>query len=294
MVTFLFRILSSLPLPIVHALGGIAGWVIYGFSPSYRRRLNANLSLAVGVPEAKALRAEAVSQAGKQAFEMPWVWLRPLEAALAQVRSVEGLELMRAATQTGRGVLVLTPHLGCFELSSLYCAKKLGVGVTVLYRPPRYSKFEPLVELGRARGGVELAPATGAGVRRLVKALHRGEIVGILPDQVPAEGEGLWAPFFGRQAWTMTLAPRLSEFKGVTVLIARCERLPKGQGFVLHIEEPQVTISGSLEARTEAINREIERAVLKNPAQYLWGYNRYKRPKGVAPRPGEPVGSAYP
>ncbi len=278
----LFRLLSRLPLSWLHRIGGWAGWIVWWASPVYRARLRENLARAVAEPDRALLRA-AIAEAGRQSLELPYVWLRPLPEVLGRVVRVEGSDILAKARAEGASILMLTPHLGCFEICAQYCATHGPI--TVLYRPPRKAVLRPLMEAGRARGDIRVAPADVAGVRRLVKALRNGEMVGMLPDQAPQQGEGVWVPFFGRQAWTMTLAARLSEVKGVRVIMIWTERLPRGAGYVVRIAEPAEPIEGPLEARCAAINREIERLIRACPAQYLWGYNRYKRPAGVPPPP---------
>ena len=283
-VSALSRFLAWLPLGWLHRLGGWAGWLAWWLSPRYRRQLDANLARALGRSD-RALRNAAIAEAGRQSLELPWLWLRPADEVVAQVVRVEGWALVEAAQAEGAGILFLTPHLGCFEITARYFAAHAPI--TVLYRPPRKAALRPLMEAGRARGLLRTAPADLAGVRRLIKALRSREAVGMLPDQAPGAGEGLWAPFFGRPAWTMTLAARLTEVTGVHVIMAWAERLPRGAGYVLRLSAPGAPFAGSLEARCAAVNREIERLILRCPAQYLWGYNRYKRPAGVPPPPPE-------
>ncbi len=216
-------------------------------------------------------------------LELPYVWVRPQQEVLSRIVRVEGKALIEEARAAGTSLLFLTPHLGCFEMCAQFCST-FGP-ITVLFRPPRQASVQPLMEAGRARGDIRVAPADVSGVRRLVKALRSGEMVGMLPDQAPREGEGVWAPFFGKPAWTMTLAARLSEVKGVKVLMIWTERLPRGTGYVVRVSEPVEPIVGALEERTRIINREIERLILACPQQYLFAYDRYKRPGGAPPPP---------
>lgn len=277
MLVFLFRLVGRLPLRWVHALGALAGRVAWLASARHRRMLRGNLKRAVGAVRARELLPAAIRASGEQMFELAWVWQRPLEDVLAKVVRVEGEEHLRAAQASGHSILALTPHLGCFDL----CAAWLGTHAgpcTVLYRPPRQPELEPLLVAGRQRGQVRVAPADASGVRLLVKALRHGEIAGMLPDQVPKTGDAVWADFFGHPAWTMTLAARMSEMKNVAVLMFRTERLPRGQGYALTISLPSTPIEGDLAARTQAINHAIEHEILACPAQYLWAYNRYKKP----------------
>ena len=277
-MTRLIRLLSLLPLPLLHNLGALAGWLAYAGSPTYRRHLKENSGLA-GI-SGKINRLAAAAEAGKSALELPQIWLRPLDEVVARVVRVSGWELVEAAWRGSRpGILFLTPHLGCFEITAQYYASRAPI--TVLFRPPKLAWLTPLVE-GRRGPHLDLAAADLGGVRKLIKALKRGEAIGMLPDQVPGKGEGVWAAFFGRPAYTMTLAARLAE-GGATVLLAYAERLPYGAGYHLKLRPLAAALLGTLEQRVTQINRELEQLILECPEQYLWGYNRYKVPAGAMP-----------
>jgi len=255
----LFRFLSVVPLPLVHALGACLGWLAWACSPTYRRRFAAN-SRQAGYRFAQ-VRA-AVGHAGRMVTELPRLWLRD-----TAVNPVHGAEVVEQAWSRGKGILFLTPHLGCFEITAQYYASHRPI--TVLYRRPKQDWLAPIIEEGRG-ANLKLAPADMGGVRKLIKALKSGEAVGMLPDQAPGAGEGEWVPFFGRPAYTMTLAARLAQVNA-TVLLAYAERLHYGAGYHLRLFAPTEALD-----TPAAINREIERLVRLCPAQYLWGYNRYK------------------
>lgn len=282
MLKGLLRLLAWLPLPAVHAFGCVFGWVIFLASPRYAARTKENLARCglEGGLYRTALR-RTVSEAGKSIAELLVVWLRPQKNLIGLVREKVGWEKVEAARQTGKGIIFLTPHLGCFEISALYYGAHGPL--TVLYRPPRKAWLEPLMVDGRSRGLVSLAPADRKGVRALLTALRRGEAVGILPDQVPSQGEGVWADFFGRPAYTMTLVARLQQATGAAILLAFAERLPWGRGYRLWIEEMPEALPDDKIAAVSAVNRGIESLIRRNPAQYLWSYNRYKVPRGVTP-----------
>ncbi len=272
-----FRLLSHLPLVVLHALGSLAGWAAYGLSPTYRRQLRANLALAVGPDAARGLYLSAAAEAGRMVMELPAVWARPLPRVWSLVRELRGFELVERAREAG-GILVITPHLGCFEMVGQYCAS--FAPLTALYRPPRRKSLVPVMLAGRGRGQMSLAPADLSGVRQLLRALKRGENVGILPDQAPQFGEGVWADFFGKPAYTMTLASRLIDQPRVTPLLVWAERLAWGRGYRLHFSALP-PLSGDPAARAAQLNAALEALILQCPAQYLWGYNRYKTPAGV-------------
>lgn len=279
MSRFLMSLASRLPLVILHAVGALLGWAMYGLSPTYRRHLRDNLE-AAGLRDAATRRA-AIAGAGRQLAELPYVWLRPRAEVTAKVRRIDGLEHIDAARAAGKGMVFLTPHLGCFEVTAMAAAEQFPI--TVLYRPPKAAWLQPLIEEGRGGGNVRLARAQYSGVRKLVGALSRGEAVGMLPDQVPGEGEGKWAEFFGKPAYTMTLALKLARRSGAVCLLAWGERLPGGKGYVIHVRPMPPAAPGESEARR--VNRAIEALVRECPGQYLWGYNRYKRPRGASAPP---------
>jgi len=281
-VILLFRVLSFWPLAWLHALGTALGWLAWGLSPTYRRHMRQNLLLALGAEGARRVLPAAIANAGKQSLELPNIWLRPLEETAARVVRISGWELVEAATREGRGIVYLTPHLGCFEVTAQYLSTHAPI--TVLYRPPKLVWLQTMIEAGRARAQLHIAAADLSGVRVLLRALKRGEAVGMLPDQAPRAGEGRWIDFFGKPAYTMTLAARLTE-SGAAVLMVWAERLPAGAGYHFHVQAPTRALSGSTEERARQISHEIEHLILQCPEQYLWGYNRYKRPRGAEAPP---------
>lgn len=278
-----FKALAALPLPLLHNLGALAGWLAWLLSATYRRNFSTHIAQA-GLMTAKTA---AIAEAGKALLELPKIWLRPQDEVVARVVRVSGWELVEEAWEARRGILFLTPHLGCFEITAQYYAARRPM--TVLYRRPKQDWLAPLIEQGRG-ANLKLAPADLSGVRRLLKALKNGEAVGMLPDQVPGNGEGAWLPFWGRPAYTMTLAARLAQSipGGATVLLAYGERLHYGAGFHLKLFALSAPLTGDLMQRAAQLNGELEVLIRQCPEQYLWGYNRYKVPAGAAaPDPQE-------
>ncbi len=273
----LARLTARLPLSFAHRAGAFAGWIIYLLSPRFRRYLRANLSQA-GYANAKLARA-AVAETGKTVFELPAIWLRAQRETAAMVSEAEGWEWIEAAMKAGKGLILLTPHLGCWEVAAQYFSRTYSL--TVMYRPPKVRSIEPLMRAGRTRERLSSVPADVSGVRALYRALKRGEAIGMLPDQVPGVGEGEWTAFFERPAYTMTLAMRMAGSSGAPVLIAYAERLSKGSGFRIHIEPLPDALPGETPARR--MNRALEGLIRRCPQQYLWAYNRYKVPAGVQP-----------
>jgi len=211
-----------------------------------------------------------IIESGKSILETFAIWQKSEQEVLTLIQQTQGWSDVDTAVQAGKGVIFLTPHLGCFEITSIYYGSLHPI--TVLFRAPKMKWILPFIEKGRTRTGVTLAEANTSGVRKLMQALKKGEAIGILPDQIPSAGEGEWAPFFGKSAYTMTLASKLANKTGAAVIIVFGERLPKGKGFIVHCKRLE---DGAI-ATPALLNKAIEQQIQQHPTQYLWNYPRYK------------------
>jgi KDO2-lipid IV(A) lauroyltransferase len=270
MLLALFRLIARLPLAWLQAGGSLLGLIVYGVSAGYRGKLRTNLARA-GYPP--AMRLPAARAAGAMMGELAWVWFRPPDEVDHRVHCADLAPLAQA-------------HLGCFEVAAPWVARRWPI--TVIYRQSRRAALDALLRAARNRGDLAAAPATLAGVRALLRALRRGEAVGLLPDQVPGEGEGRWAPFLGAPAYTMTLPQRLVQASGAAVVLLSVARLPQGRGWALRLKH----FEG--EPTPQAVNAAMEALIRERPDQYLWGYNRYKRPPGAQPAPDDAAGGREP
>lgn len=281
---WLFRFFSLWPLAALHALGGLLGWLVWALSPRYRAQFRAHVAQA-GLPFEAA--RPAIAEAGRFVAELPKLWLRPPgESCLGNVR-VEGQSHATEGFARGKGVIFFGPHCGSFEFGPQALAELYGP-ITAIYRPARKPWLARLERLARDRPNLTVMPASLSGIRQMHRTLKSNHAVALLTDQVPPEGLGVWAPFFGRPAYTMTLAARLALQSGAALLPVSCERLPRGRGYALKIW-PAVAGPDALPASdmlhiVTRINQAIEAIVLSQPGQYLWGYARYKTPRHEAPR----------
>ncbi len=284
-MVFLFKCFSYLPLWLAHGIGAALGWVVFAASPTYRQRFLTNSKLAgYTFSEVKG----AIASSGRLVAELPKLWMSTagkLQGKAEASFTWQGKEHIEAAYAAGKGVIFLTPHLGSFEMIGQAWGqdfRKQHSNFTVLFRPARKAWMSDLVANSRNRPGLATVPTNLSGVRQMIKALRKGEAVGLLPDQVPPDGMGLWTPFFGKDAYTMTLAARLSAQTGATVLVGFGERLSLGRGYVLHIHELKHALSENLETAVQQINVEMEALIRSCPTQFLWGYGRYKAPRKEA------------
>jgi Kdo2-lipid IVA lauroyltransferase/acyltransferase len=276
-VRLLLILLSRLPLPLLHGIGVILGVLVYLGAPRYRRRIQKNLT-ASGVCPALPCHGfylRVAAELGKGFMELPAIWFRPLPSVLRLVRGCEGWEHVEAAAKQGRPVMLMSPHLGCFELVGLFMASRAPI--TSLYRPPRMAWLEDILLTGRQQCHARLVPANLSGVKALLSAMRRGEAIGLLPDQAPAEGEGVWADFFGRPAYSPTLPARLAQAGGALPLLSCAERLPWGRGYRIWIEPLPHALPADRLLAAQTLNRAMETLIRRYPTQYLWSYARHKR-----------------
>jgi KDO2-lipid IV(A) lauroyltransferase len=282
---WILRLFALLPLWLAQALGAAVG-ALMGVIPNSLRRV-ARVNIDACFPdwsktERRRLVRRSLMEDGKGVAEMGALWLWPPARVLALMREVRGEELIEQAVAAGRGVIIASPHLGAWEIVGPYLASRWPM--TILYRPARLAQLDATIRAARERGGATLVPTDAGGVRALFKALSRGELVGILPDQEPGLESGAFAPFFGVDANTMVLLPRLAQKSGAAVLFVFAERLSWGRGYILRVEPaPEGIADADTAVACAALNKGVERCVRQVPAQYQWSYKRFKkRPQGQA------------
>ena len=273
MLTLIFKPLARLSLSQLHRLGRGLGYLLYLFARPAKRIARQNLKqsgLCKDEQQLEKMLKLTFLETGKSLLESFAIWQKPQADTLKWVISTQGWDLVEQALAKKRGIIFLTPHLGCFEITSIYYAAQHPI--TVLYRPPKLKWLSRFILSGRAQPGVHLAPANRQGVRLLVEALARGEAIGILPDQSPSKAEGEWAEFFGKPAYTMTLVSKLAIKTQAQVIMAFGERLSDSSGFNIHLH----ALSTEQVATPERLNHAIENQIRRCPRQYYWVYDRYK------------------
>jgi KDO2-lipid IV(A) lauroyltransferase len=279
LVLRLFTLASHLPLWLLHAGGSLLGVLLWVFDSGHRRRLMANSTLA-GLGFTHKLLATL--HAGRMVAELPRLWCgKPVPMYW------NGLDILRDSVQPGHSVVLLTPHMGCFEINAKAYAQvfahaglaDVAKPMTVLFRPSRQAGLQDLVRSAREGEGLYAAPTTTSGVKQLIRALNNKEAVGLLPDQVPPSGMGAWCTFLGQPAYTMTLAAKLAQ-QADHVLLMWGERLPFGRGFTVHVMHPPTALPKDTTAAAQTLNDWVEHVIQQAPEQYMWGYDRFKQPRG--------------
>jgi KDO2-lipid IV(A) lauroyltransferase len=283
LIKFLLYTMALLPLPVVHVLGSLLGRIAYRYAKRMRRIVHINLELCfpeLSQQEREDLAKQSFQEIGKTMLEAGPLWLWSIGHVMGLIREVSGQEYLDAAIKSGKGAIIVSPHLGAWEIVGHYFAKHRPM--TILYRPPRMKALEGLIVKSRKKGGCNLAATDARGVRTLFKSLSQGELVGILPDQDPGREAGVFASFFGVPTNTMALLPRLAHKTGAPVLMAFAQRLPKGKGYHLHIQPaPDCVHSADTVEAATCLNQGVEDSIKTIPEQYQWGYKRFRtRPEG--------------
>lgn len=277
-----FKLLSRLPLRLLQTVGAAVGELTFWLSPGYRRRTRENLRQA-GYDEDELFR-RAGRAAGRQALESVWLWYRPADEVMARVDAdEETTKLVGDAMRSGRPIVFMTPHVGCFEVLPVWLAdtfwEETKRSIAILYRPPKRDFLKKLVGEARHAPGIEPVPTNLSGVKRIIRMLREGHTFGALPDQVPAHGDGVWSDFFGRPAYTITLPVKVARQFDAIRIFAWGER--SGRGWKVRAVEWTEPLTGDMQKDVDAMNRMIESIIRRMPAQYAWSYNRYKIPSGM-------------
>ena len=269
---FFSLLLTKLSLNSIHTIGVFVGKLYFFFSKKNYKILRDNIqnSKIFEYSIIEDAIKENINELGKGIIESFFIWGSTKEGSLKLVRNIVGEKYLINAEKRGKGIIFLTPHLGCFEITSIYYGSKMPI--TVMYRKARKIWMSDFMINGRKKGKVKPAPADINGLKKVLIALKNGEAVGILPDQVADKGEGEWANFFGRPAYTMVLISKLIKRTDATIIMAYGERLKNGNGFDIHVEELQ---RKDIETPND-LNKQVENFIKKNPTQYYWSYDRYK------------------
>jgi Kdo2-lipid IVA lauroyltransferase/acyltransferase len=285
LVVLNLRTLARLPLSWLHRIGVIGGRAVFFCSRKIRARMLGNIRDAgiAGDNDEDIIRFArgCAVELGKGVLEILPLWFGRAGDMMARIRLDSSWDAVQPLLGAGKGVIFLTPHLGGFEVAGQFLAYHMAV--TIMYRQPRIAWLDPVLRYGRAQGRAQLTTADTRGVRALLKALKRGEAIGLLPDQVPAQGHGILADFFGRPAYTTTLIGKLQQATGAPIVVLCTRRLPDAAGFELtfHTIPKPLPIDDTEAAR--ALNSFQEGIIRRCPEQYLWSYNRFKAPIEVPP-----------
>ncbi|MDF2529751.1 MAG: lipid biosynthesis acyltransferase [Gammaproteobacteria bacterium] len=274
------RTISKLSLRSIHQLGDCIYYLSKIIPFKFKKVISIHIKLCfpeLSASQQKDLINQSIRQTLYCMAEMPFIWFSAPEKALQHVKQVSGEDLIMAATKAGKSIIVLAPHLGSWEMYGLYAsALHPSAG---LYKPRKKAYQEAIIREARERrGNVSMFPTTASGVKALYRALEDKKWVGVLPDHDPGKNGGVYVPFFGISANTMTLAARLAQKSQASIFFGYAERLPHSQGFHIHfVPASEDIMNEDLTQAAAAMNRNIEACVRRIPAQYEWSYKRFRR-----------------
>ncbi|GAB2722024.1 lauroyl acyltransferase [Halomonas garicola] len=277
-VVWLWRRLSGWPHARLWRLARLAGALVYRLSQREREVTRRNLAAVYPELDAKSRRAltrRSLHHSTATMLELGHAWMAPPERVAAGIVAVHGRDKLDGARQDGRGVIVLAPHFGNWEVLNFWLSSHFPF--TAMYEPPKMAALDPVIRHGRERQGAALVPTNARGVAALLKALKRHEAIGILPDQEPGWGSGVFAPFFHRDAYTATLLSKLVARTRARVVTGVALRVP-GKGFEIHfLDADEQVYSADEVASATGVNASVEAAIALDPAQYQWEYKRYRK-----------------
>ncbi len=279
-----FYLLACIPFFLMRIVGAVAGRFLWLMNTQSRQVTEINLAICfphLDAAQREKLARRSLIETSTTALEIAGVWLWPLPRLKKLIKKVSGEHYLQEALEQSRGVILLTPHLGNWEVVGVYASQLCQL--TVLYAPAKIEAMNALMVKGRTRNGYHLAPTNAQGVKTLLKALKNREVIGILPDQVPEQESGLFAPFFGEPALTMTLVANLAARTGATVICCYAKRLHHEAGFEICLRPAADNIaSENLQEAVIALNQSVEACVRDCPELYQWEYKRFKRrPSGL-------------
>lgn len=277
-ISWLWRTLSRWPLARLWRASSALGPLVYRFNKREREVTERNLAVVyrhLSAPERKALTQHSLRHSAATMLELGHAWMAEPSQVEAGILAVNGRDKLDSARADGRGVIVLAPHFGNWEVLNFWLSSHFPF--TAMYEPPKITALDPVIRHGRERMGARLVPTNPRGVAALLKALKRSEAIGILPDQEPDWGSGVFAPFFSRDAYTATLLPKLVARTQARVVTGVALRIP-GKGFEIHFldADERVYSPDDVESAT-GVNASVEAAIALAPAQYQWEYKRYRK-----------------
>ncbi len=281
---FILKGVASLPLGLAQLLGSLGGIGAYAFSSHFRGLFQENYRHAMHLHGRTIHSLKAAAASGMLFIDSLWIWHNPQKAL--ERADVQDWSLVDQAVQEGKGLVMLTPHLGGFEIIPRILANHFPA--TILYRPARQEWLNDLIEEQRTYPNMHFVPTNLHGVRKMVKALQEGEAIGILPDQVPSGGDGVWVKFFNRYAYTTPLPARLANRNQTPVILFSAIRKSFGQGWIIKAQRLETFSEDPYQAATQ-MNEAIEAVILEAPEQFIWSYNRYKHPEGAELPPQDQI-----
>jgi KDO2-lipid IV(A) lauroyltransferase len=280
LVPLIIKCLACLSLPAARAFGVVIGRYLWLAKGRSRRRTLKNIGSCLPHLSSHAvqiLAQESLIETGKTAVEAPVIWRNTWEWLSYKIVEVEGEDILRAELAKGRGLVALAPHLGNWEVIAPYLASIAPLAA--MYEPTPIPAIDELILSGRSKCNITMAPTNRKGVCILLKALQQGNIVGILPDQLPKKDAGSeFAPFFGHEVLTMTLVHSLISRTQSRAISLFAKRVPGGFKVIV-LPADEAIYSDDVVQSVIGLNKSVENCVHLAPAQYQWEYNRFRFPK---------------
>jgi len=268
-----------MPSLVSRSLGRFFGWLTFHVSAKKRNIMLTNLGFAfpeISQDEKVQLAKKSAIQSGLLFSEFPDAWLGNKQKIERQIMEIKCAELVDQIQSEKKPLVIIAPHIGNWEFLVQWI--QLNYPLIGLYSPSKIPQIDRLIYNARKKFGCEPYSTDSRGIMQLLKGLKQGGTMMMLPDQVPRKDAGIYTPFFGKAAYTMTLLHKLVKKSKAKVLFAACTRREDNKGFDINFEKPNFDASESdVEVFNLGMNQQIEKMIYRYPEQYVWDYKRYKR-----------------
>ncbi len=283
LAVFFIKLAGKIPLRISQRIGKYLGKLMVMLNTREVKIARRNIELCfpdMSIPQKELFLRKVFEHGGMQLFEIAFLWTSHPKASLRHLRKVQGEEFLDQAMEAPNGLIIILPHLGNWEMLNAYMCEKMEI--RAMYTPAQLIEVDRLMSQGRSQTGLKLAPANARGISSLTSTLRSGGNILIFPDQEPGKNSGAFAPFFGIEAYSMTLISKMLSKSGAKTLLAYINRREVGEGFdIIFKSLPDEIYSDDIRISLTALNKAVEDCVKEHPEQYMWGYKRFrKRPEG--------------
>lgn len=275
----IFNVVGILPIQVNDLIAYIIGKFSSLFSTKTKSVITRNLKICfpeLAEADLNSLVIKNILENSKLALEFPTIWLAKEKKILSLIIEVNHKELINEFVEKQQPIILAVPHIGNWEL--FWCWVQINFTSFGMYSPIKYPKMNRFMFLSRQRFGGEAFSTDPKGIMSLIRRVKKGGVMMILTDQAPRLGSGIYSPFYGQDAYTMSLLHKIVQKTNANLLFGCCLRKNNERGFSINIFKPDFdSQTSSTEEFNAGMNKQIESIIALAPEQYQWSYKRFKR-----------------
>ncbi len=273
------KFIAALPLNLLQTFAACVAWLMFSTHSNTRRITEINIGLAypeLDAAEQQALVKRSLTSQGKTFLEFIKCWGNSADYSLSQLQKIHGAEHFDEALANKKGVILVVPHLGSWELLNAWI--NLYAAPVIMYKPSKGAGFNRYLLEARQQFNATLVPTDEIGVRAIFKHLKQGGVTVILPDHLPKPSGGIYSDFFGQNTLSSTLVSKLASKTQCNVLGLSCIRSDDSSYFTVDCRPlSEDILSKDLQLSVDTLNQEMQRMINVAPEQYNWAYKRFRK-----------------